>query len=560
MEGVEVVDRGSLREPRFDTGSPARNDSLKNPDRRFDARLFSKETEMRGKRSVLKPKSDLTKKLAETQGKKRRSRKRKLKADHAPRRNDLQPKLRLERRSIDQLGALGNTVRKSEEPHIQTVAHSIATYGDVVPIVISEDGKVVDGHIRAKAAQRLGLTEIWCIVIEHLPKSELRKLRLSLNRIQEQGDWNLEGLTAEIEFLIDHEIVEDTPGFESEDFEVIINSGEVVLDEAANALPEETPDQPVVSRIGDLFILGDHVLMCADAGDQKSYKYLLGDLVARIVFTDPPYNVRINGFVGGKGKVKHADFQQGSGELTRDQFKAFLRNYLTCASDHVMDGGLIYSFIDGRHVDLSIQAGCEAGLDYINLIVWVKSNGGMGSLYRSAHELVCLFKKGKAPYLNNVQLGKFGRDRTNVWQYPGVTSRGSTAQQAHASHPTPKPVELVEDAILDVTDRGDIVLDPFLGSGTTLIAAEKTRRVCYGLELDPKYVDVSVRRWQGFTGHDAIHKETGLTFEQLRIERSGGESQADPPPDRPDRPDDDTQGELFSDTDSNRSPATQESF
>ncbi len=560
MEGVRVVDRGSLREPRFDTGSPARNDSLKNPDRRFDARLFSTAAEMHKKRSAFKSNSDLTKELAATQGKKRRSRKRGLKADHAPRRNDLQPEPRLERRFIDQLTAIGNTVRKSEETHLQTVEHSIATFGGVVPPIVSEDGEVIDGHIRLQAAQRLGLTEIWCIVVDHLPNDELRKLRLSLNRIQEQGEWDLEGLKAELETFIDQEVILDIPGFETEELEVIINSGEVVFDEAANALPAEIPDQPVVSRIGDLFTLGDHILMCADAGDPKSYKHLPKDLFARIVFTDPPYNVRINGFVGGKGKVKHADFQQGSGELTRDQFKAFLQNYLTCASDHVMDGGLIYNFIDGRHVDLSIQAGCEAGLDYINLIVWVKSNGGMGSLYRSAHELVCLFKKGKVPYLNNVQLGKFGRDRTNVWQYPGVTSRGSTAQQAHASHPTPKPVELVEDAILDVTDRGDIVLDPFLGSGTTLIAAEKTRRVCYGLELDPKYVDVSIRRWQGFTGHDAIHKETGLTFEQLRIERSGGESQADPPQDRPDRPDDDTQGELFSDADSDRSPATQESF
>ena len=262
-----------------------------------------------------------------------------------------------------------------------------------------------------------------------------------------------------------------------------------------------------------------------------SFKTLLGDSVAHAVLTDVPYNVKIAGNVSGLGSKKHGEFKMASGEMSPQQFHDFLRTSHQHCANHLRDGGVFYSFIDWRSHSVLTAAAAEAGLQHINTAVWYKGSGGMGGFLRSAHEFCCIFCKGDKPKVNNVELGKHGKDRTNVWVYPGANKPGTSSAKALKDHPTPKNVEMCMDAILDVTHKDDIVLDAFLGSGTTLIAAHRTRRRCFGIELDPAYVDVGIRRWQELTGNEAILESTGQTFSQVTQERCGnlapGEGDAD---------------------------------
>ena len=292
-------------------------------------------------------------------------------------------------------------------------------------------------------------------------------------------------------------------------------------------LPKETeqeegdsaPTGSPISRLGDLYSLGSHKLLCGDALAATSYQRILEDDLASAVFSDPPYNCKIEGFVGGLGKHKHKDFAMFAGQESTEEFRQFLAAYLNHCRDRSAVGAVVFACMDWRQIDVLLDAGRVAGLHRINMAVWNKGSGGMGGLYRSAHEIVAVFCTAKSPAVNNVALGVHGRDRTNVWTYAGANRSGSSAGKALADHPTPKPVELVVDALLDVTHPGDIVLDPFIGSGTTIIAGEQSgRRVC-GIELDPKYVDRTIRRWEELTGENATHIESGLTFAELETER-----------------------------------------
>src|SRR5438067_1174816 len=329
---------------------------------------------------------------------------------------------------------------------------------------------------------------------------------------QQLKDLSLQGLDFDIEVT----------GFDMGEIDLRIAS----LDEArdpsddpADVLPE-APTNPPVSKIGDLWHLGGHRVLCGNALDCASFATLLGDLRAAMVFVDPPYNVEIDGHAGGRGAIHHRPFPMASGELDGPQFTGLLRaafRHLAAFSD---DGSLHYVCMDWRHVDEVMGAGREVYAELKNLCIWVKDNAGMGSLYRSQHELVFVFKRGRSGHRNNVQLGGFGRNRTNVWRYPGVNSFARSGAEGNllALHPTVKPVALVADAMLDCSARGDIVLDAFLGSGTTVIAAERTGRRCYGLELDPVYVDTIVRRWQALTGGSARHAASGRSFDDLARE------------------------------------------
>ncbi|WP_159456631.1 DNA-methyltransferase [Altererythrobacter xiamenensis] len=238
-----------------------------------------------------------------------------------------------------------------------------------------------------------------------------------------------------------------------------------------------------------------------------------------MIFTDCPWNIPIAGFVSGLGKVKHQDFKMGAGEMPKEEFVDFCDRFHELGAANLIDGGVFYSCIDWRSADVIMKSGRRAGLRHINTAVWNKGSGGMGSPWRSAHEFIVIFCKGKKCAVNNIELGKHGRDRTNVWSYPGANRKGSSASKALANHPTPKPVEMVRDALLDVSNRGGIVLDPFMGSGTTIIAAEQCGRVARGIELDPAYVDVAVRRWEELIGRPAMHAETGLSFSEMAEKR-----------------------------------------
>jgi DNA methylase len=290
------------------------------------------------------------------------------------------------------------------------------------------------------------------------------------------------------------------------------------VDEAPDAPdPDEAPVPagPEVAQLGDLWTLGPHKLLCGDALDAASYARLMGEDRAAMVFTDPPYNVAIDGNVTGKGKVHHREFAMATGEMSEPQFVAFLTQACELMAEHSTNGSVHFVCMDWGHLYPLMTAGRSAYDAMLNICVWTKPHGGLGGVYRSAHEMVVVFKNGRGPHRNNVQMGRFGRNRTNVWAYAGANGfgRGEDADLT-SQHPTPKPVAMIADAMLDVTAPRDIVLDVFMGSGATLIAAQRVGRVCRGIEMDPLYVDLTIPRWQRLTGQDAIRAD-GASFNAL---------------------------------------------
>ena len=296
-----------------------------------------------------------------------------------------------------------------------------------------------------------------------------------------------------------------------------------VDDDATDALMDIALASIPVSQPGHLWRLGPHLLLQGDARVPESYEQIMqpGEW-ARLVLTDTPYNVPIAGHV--TNLPQHREFDVARGEMSRPEFHDFLITWLMASTAYVMDGGLVATFIDWRSVELVLSCGRELDLGYLNLVVWVKGNGGQGSFLRSQHELLPIFKKGTAPHLNNVQLGRLGRWRSNVWNYPGASTLGSEAREGLADHPTVKPRAMLEDALLDVSNRGEIVIDPFCGSGSTLLAAERTGRICRAIEIDALYCDLAIRRWQEMTGQEAILAATGEPFSTVadRLVKVGG--------------------------------------
>ena len=276
-------------------------------------------------------------------------------------------------------------------------------------------------------------------------------------------------------------------------------------------------NRPSATKAGDLWVLGKHRILCGDSRDQRSYDTLTQRALARMVFTDPPYNVRIDGHATGRGESATANLPWAPGRCPRREFADFLVLVLQHLGRHCAQGSLHYVCIDWRHLSTLLQAGQQVYTELKNICVWVKDQAGLGSFYRSRHELVLVYKSGVGSSRNNIELGRHGRDRTNVWNYPGVNGFGRHGEEGNllALHPTIKPVALIADAILDCTKRGELVLDPFLGSGSTLMAAQRVGRVCYGIEIDPLYVDTAIRRWQRMTGEAARLMTTGERFDAV---------------------------------------------
>lgn len=405
---------------------------------------------------------------------------------------------------------------------IAALARSIASSGFINPILIDEQDEILAGHGRYEAAELAGLTEVPTIRVAHLSAAQKKAYRIADNRLAEAGtSWSLDKLKVEVESILDLDAGFDLEltGFELRDLEL-------KLDATVAAEPDEQDNVPdaaseAVSRVGDLWRIGEHRLLCADARDEASYRQLLGTDRASMVFADPPYNVPIQGHVSGKGKARHREFVQASGEMSDAEFQRFLLDFMLLCARFGKAGALHYICMDWAHLRHLLLAGAAAYDEQINLCVWSKSNAGMGSLYRSQHELVAVFKKGKAPHQNRVELGANGRNRSNVWAYAGMNSFSRERDALLGCHPTVKPLALVRDAILDATARGDIVLDPFGGSGTTLIAAAKVGRVARLLELDPLYCDVVLRR-----ATDTLRimptLASGETFEAVARQRAGG--------------------------------------
>ena len=435
-------------------------------------------------------------------------------------RNDLLPALKLESYLIDALGSHSRRLRKSDAAHIREIANSIGALGFNVPLLIGQDNMVIDGESRLAAARQLGLASVPCIRVDHLNESEQRLLRLAVNRLGEKGSWDIAELEAEFKELIIAEAPIELSGFGSDEIDQILIGSEDENAEVGDLEPSAGASS--VSRINDLFRLGPHRLICGNATDHRIVSRLMQSNVARLIFTDEPFNVAIGGHVTGGD---HREFVMASGEMSGAQFLEFNRNWIGALLPYLIDGGIVGTFIDWRGLPIVHTAATGLGLSPVNLIVWVKTNAGMGSLYRSQHELLPLFKKGAASHVNNVSLGKRGRHRSNVWTYPGASSLGSDARQGLQEHPTVKPTAMLQDALIDLSHRDDIILEPFGGSGSTLIACEKTGRVCCGIELDPLYVDVIIRRYQRVTEQEVILDETGETFDELekrRMYEAGG--------------------------------------
>src|SRR5690348_13973652 len=427
-------------------------------------------------------------------------------------------------RNLTALRLNSNNPRLHTKQQIRQIALSVQTFGFIVPILIDAHGNLLAGHGRVLAAQFLGMTKIPTIVVDHLTEAQVRAFMVADNRLTENSAWNQQLLAEQLKTLseLDLDFSIEVTGFEMGEIDVMVEGLAPAHDgqeDPADTLPE-VPENFQVSRNGDLWTLGRHRIACGNALDGYSYQTLLSGSRPRMVFTDPPYNVSIAGHATGLGKIQHRNFKMASGEMSRKEFTEFLTQALACLKEHSVEGALHYICMDWRHMGELLSAGRQVYSELKNLCVWVKDNGGMGSLYRSQHELVFVFKSGKGPHRNNVELGQYGRYRTNVWQYPGANSFSRNTQEGNLLelHPTVKPVALVADAILDCTARKDVVLDPFLGSGTTIIAAERTGRLCYGIEIDPLYVDTAIRRWQKYTGQHAVHALTGKTFNEVENE------------------------------------------
>jgi len=426
-------------------------------------------------------------------------------------------------RPLDELRPHSANPRRHRKKQIRQIAESIKIFGFIVPILIDRYGNVIAGHGRLLAARELGMTEVPTLCLDHLTPAQQRAFRICDNRLSEIATWDDRLLAEELKdlSLLGLDFSLEVTGFDMGEIDLRILSleNQPEDDEPADRLPGVEAGPPV-SKLGDVWRLDRHRVFCGNALDRAAFAALMGAERSAVVFTDPPYNVPINGHASGLGAIHHRLFPMASGEMDGTEFTAFLRDAFANLAAFSVDGALHYVCMDWRHIGELLAAGDATYGELKNLCVWVKDNGGMGALYRSQHELVFVFKHGCHGHCNNVQLGRFGRNCSNVWHYPGANSFARDGAEGNllGLHPTVKPVAMVADAILDCSARGDIVLDGFLGSGTTVIAAERTGRRCYGIELDPGYVDTVIRRWQGLTGGSARHATNGRNFDDLARE------------------------------------------
>lgn len=422
--------------------------------------------------------------------------------------------MQIEHMSVDALKLYVGNARTHSAKQIKQIAQSIERFGFNNPILIDDEGQVIAGHGRLAAAGLLNLQTVPCVRLSHLSEIDKRAYVLSDNRLAEKAGWDKAILAIELRELADVGFDIDLTGFEAAEVDCIIEDFEEDSEQPENRIPERG-EGPPVSRLGDTWRLGKHVLICGDATDPATYRNLLDRERADFIFTDPPYNVRIGGNVSGLGAIKHREFAMASGEMSAEEFTAFLSKTFRLLCYYSKDGSIHQICMDWRHMREILHAGDRYYTELKNLCIWNKTNAGMGSFYRSKHELVFVWKNGSASHTNTFELGQHGRYRTNVWDYEGATSMRAGRMEELKLHPTVKPVAMVADAIKDCSKRGQIVLDPFCGSGTILIAAEKTGRCARASELDPAYVDVAVRRWEQYTGQKALLYPMQETFEEL---------------------------------------------
>ena len=405
--------------------------------------------------------------------------------------------------------------RKITPKHIERIVSSIHAVGWRGAIIVDEENRIVAGVARWLGAKQLGMDTIPAIRERFLSEEQKLAFMLADDRLVELGEWDDVVLNDNLTHLFDSGANIEITGFSTADLDFgLVTKG------GGDEEPVELPDETVgaITRIGDVWHIGPHRLICGDARDPAVWETLLGDARAVMIFADPPYNVKIGGFVSGLGKKTHREFVAGSGELSQPEFIAFLRAVFRNCARFSTNGSIHFQCMDFRHMREMLDASDGVYTEFKQLLVWNKGSGSMGTFYRSQHELIFAFKSGKGRHINNFGLGEKGRYRTNVLDYPGQSTFGKGRAQDLDDHPTVKPVALVADLILDCSNRGDLVVDPFSGSGTTLIAAHRANRVGAAIELDPIYCDTTLRRLAKASGLAVIHAD-GRSFEEVAAER-----------------------------------------
>ena len=403
---------------------------------------------------------------------------------------------------IDEVVIPENLSKKHPKKQIKKLVRAIIKFGYANPIIITDDMVLISGYGRILAAQELGMTEIPAVVLSNVTETDANALRLLDNRLAEDSEWDFSVLKSEIEKLLKLDFELEDVGFEPLDYDKLLYEEQ----EEKTTHEKEQDDAswldaniPAIVKFGDLYRLGDHFVFCGDSRDERSYEIVMQSETAQIVVTDPPYNCKINGFVCN---TNHKEFAMASGEMSNEQFAGFLNTILKNLHNFSSDGSLHYIFIDWRGINTLLTEGLKTYSELLNILVWNKGVGGQGALYRSQHELIPVFKK-KGKHQNNIKLGKYGRYRTNILDYPGVRATNPASLELLKLHPTVKSVPLIHDLILDTSSQNDIVLDCFGGSGSTLIAAERCKRRARLIEIDPRYCDVIIWRWQKETGKTA---------------------------------------------------------
>jgi DNA modification methylase len=423
----------------------------------------------------------------------------------------------IEYQNVTVLKPYPRNARRHSKKQVRQIANSIERFGFTNPVLVDDDNEIIAGHGRVMAAKLIGMATVPVLRLSHLSAAERRAYVLADNKLALNAGWDAEILAIELQGLIDLNFDLELTGFSLAEIDIVLDDARESATTGAASKDDALPPLPVVAitRMGDVWQLGRHRLICGDARVEADYTKLLGNQPVDLVFTDPPYNVQIDGNAVGKGKVRHREFAMATGEMSSEGFTAFLTETLGAMAQACRNGAIAFVCMDWRHMAELLAAGNAVFDELKNLCVWNKTNGGMGTFYRSKHELVFVFKVGDASHTNSFGLGDTGRYRTNVWDYAGISSLSATRADELAMHPTVKPVAMVADAIRDCSKRGDIVLDGFGGSGTTLIAAEKCGRVARLIEYDPGYCDVIIHRWQSLTGKSATLAEDGTSFDDV---------------------------------------------
>ena len=428
---------------------------------------------------------------------------------------------------IDRLRGYDRNARTHSKKQIRQLADAIRRFGFTNPILVDDAGMILAGHGRVEAAKLLGMADLPCRRLSGMTEAEKRAYILADNKLALNAGWDEDLLAGEIKFILeDPELDISLTGFSVAEIDMLVDTAETGQspgDDRDDVLPVPVLGF-VVTRLGDVWQLGSHRLVCGDARDDDTYRKLMRGLShdwekAQLIFTDPPYNVPVGGHVTSSKTISHREFVMASGEMSSAEFVQFLRTTCQRLCEWSIDGSIHFICMDWRHIDELSAAGKGLYFELKNIIAWVKDAAGMGSFYRSRHEFIFVYKNGTAPHINAFELGQHGRSRSNVWQYRGITTPTREARDELAMHPTVKPVAMVADALKDCSQRGGIVLDPFCGSGTILIAAQKTGRRARAAELDPGYCDTAIRRWQAFAKDDAVLISTGETFDQVQQRR-----------------------------------------